>query len=82
MLKIVIPYLEIGGERIPTPVGLSELLEPTWSLDVDRERVNKTASQYEFIHYKNEKGRWVTRCKKKVGETNENQSSRVVGITG
>ncbi|QTB23079.1 hypothetical protein J1907_02895 [Lysinibacillus sphaericus] len=82
MLKIVIPYLEIGGERIPTPVGLSELLEPTWSLDVDRERVNKTASQYEFIHYKNEKGRWVTRCKKKVGETNENQSSRMVGITG
>lgn len=82
MLKIVIPYLEIGGERIPTPVGLSELLEPTWSLDVDRERVNKTANQYDFIHYKNEKGRWVTKCKKKVGELNEHNQPTMVSNVG
>lgn len=82
MLKIVIPYLEIGGERIPTPVGLSELLESTWSLDADRERVNKTASQYDFIHYKNEKGRWVTRCKKKVGEQIENNTTSMASNVG
>lgn len=63
--KIIIPYLEIGGEKIPTPVGLSELLEPTWSLNVDRGKVNEIASQYDFINFKNEKGRWVTKCKKK-----------------
>jgi len=71
LLKIVIPYLEIGGEKIPTPAGLSELLEPTWSLDVDREKVRRIASEYDFVDYKNENGRWVTSCIKKVGETNE-----------
>lgn len=64
-IKVIVTNLEIGGEKIPAPVGLSELLEPTWAYNVGRERVNKTASQYEFIHYKNEKGRWVTRCTKK-----------------
>ncbi len=64
-IKVVVTHLEIGGEKFPAPVGLSELLEHTWAYNVDRERVNKTASQYDFIHYKNEKGRWVTRCTKK-----------------
>lgn len=64
-IKIVITHLEIGGEKVPAPVGLSELLEPTWAYNVDRERVNKIASQYDFVDYKNEKGKWCTRCIKK-----------------
>ncbi|QIC48330.1 hypothetical protein GAG94_15325 [Lysinibacillus sphaericus] len=64
-IKVKVTHLEISGEKVPTPVGLSELLEPTWALNVDRERVNRTASQYDFFNYKNDKGRWVTKCKKK-----------------
>ncbi|MCR8853506.1 hypothetical protein [Lysinibacillus fusiformis] len=64
-IKVVVTHLEIGGEKFPAPVGLSELLEPTWANNVDRDIVNKTASQYDFFHYKNEKGRMVTRCTKK-----------------
>ena len=64
-IKVVVTHLEIGGEKIPAPVGLSELLEPTWAYNVDRERVKKNASQYDFFHYKNKKGQWVTKCSKK-----------------
>lgn len=62
--RIIVPYLEIGGEKVKTPIGLSELLEPVWSSNVNTEEVEKTVSQYDCEIYKNERGRWVTHFKK------------------
>ena len=65
MMRIVVPYLEIGGEKFETPPGLSELLEPGWSSNVDTRKIKETVSQYTCTTYKNEKGRWVTCFEKK-----------------
>lgn len=72
MQKIVISHLSIGSEKIPAPVGLSELLEPYLSLNVDMSKIDEIASQYDFIDYKNEKDKWVTKCVRKNVITIEN----------
>jgi len=70
-IKVVVTHLEIGGERIPTPVGLSELLEPAWVIPTEemleeRKKLNQEIeAKYECSTYKNEKGRWVTCYTKK-----------------
>lgn len=64
-IGIIVPYLEIGGEKVETPPGLSEILEPVWSSNVDTRKIKETVSQYDREVYKNEKGRWVTHFKKK-----------------
>ena len=69
--RIIVPYLEIGGEKFETPPGLSELLEPVWSSNVDTRKIKETVSQYDREVYKNEKGRWVTCFKKKEGNHSE-----------
>lgn len=61
MQKIIIPHLSIGGEKVTAPAGLSELLEPYWSKNVDRSQVNEIADQYESTRFKNENGNWVTK---------------------
>ncbi|MED4701644.1 hypothetical protein [Lysinibacillus capsici] len=75
MQKIIIPHLTFSGEKITVPAGLSELLEPYWSLNVDRTAVNEIADQYNCQKYKNENGNWVSKFtiknKSKAGETNE-----------
>lgn len=68
MQRIEIPNLTIGGEVIPSPVGLSEILESSWSLNVNRENVNQIADKYDFKDYKNPEGNWATKCSKKKGE--------------
>lgn len=65
MPRIIIPFLEIGGERVETPIGFSELLDPVWSSNVDTRKTKEIASQFECTTYKNEKGRWVTCFEKK-----------------
>lgn len=64
MHKIVVPYLTFENEKIDTPVGLSELLEPTWSLDVDNEGMNEVVNQFKRTTYKRPNGRWSTKFEK------------------
>lgn len=59
--KIEIPYLLIGGFKVETPVGLSELLESAWSRKSEIQRDREFVSKYERTVFKNENGRWVTR---------------------
>ncbi|MGE7091195.1 hypothetical protein ACQKII_06965 [Lysinibacillus sp. NPDC048646] len=65
-IKVKVTHLEFGGEKIPTPVGLSELLEPAWVIPTEemlekrKKFKQEIEEQYERSEYKNEKGRWVT----------------------
>lgn len=59
--KIEIPYLQVGEFKVPTPVGLSELLEPAWSIKKESQIDSAFISKYERTVFKNEDGRLVTR---------------------
>lgn len=61
MHKIEIPYLIFEGEKIETPVGLSELLESAWKLDSDCESTSDIVNKFDRKAYKNKDGRWVTK---------------------
>ncbi|MGG2053075.1 hypothetical protein ABFY48_01655 [Lysinibacillus pakistanensis] len=83
MQKIIISHLTVNGEKVNAPTGLSELLEPYWSAQVDRTAVNEIADQYNCQKYKNENGNWVTKFtlknKKKEVKPNEHNQPRVAG---
>ncbi|WP_210469680.1 hypothetical protein [Sporosarcina sp. 6E9] len=68
MHKIVVPHLTFEGEKIETPVGLSELLEPAWTLRAECEPISDVANGYERRVYKRENGCWTTKYEKKVSE--------------
>ncbi|MEK5334401.1 hypothetical protein [Lysinibacillus sp. FSL W8-0992] len=70
MQKIFIPHLIFEGEKIETPLGLSELLEPAWSTNVDTSKIDEVVSLYDREVYKNERGRWMTKYTRKAGVPN------------
>ncbi|MHA6258321.1 hypothetical protein ACXYMX_00280 [Sporosarcina sp. CAU 1771] len=59
MYKIEIPHLSFENEKIETPVGLSELLESTWT--VKGEINNEVVSKFHRTTFKKPNGRWVTK---------------------
>lgn len=65
--QITIPYLQIGEFRVETPVGFSELLQPSWSKPKKDEEFEKFVSQYKRTVFRNSEGRIVTRYEK-VGD--------------
>lgn len=62
--QITIPYLQIGEYRVETPVGLSELLEKSWTVKVENDDIDTFASSYHRTVFRNSEGRLVTRYKK------------------
>lgn len=75
--SVIIQQLQIGEFKVDTPIGLSELLESTWSKPKKDDEVNEFTTNYNRIVFRNEEGRLVTRYTLKGGETNENQRSRM-----
>ena len=65
MNRIIIPYLQIGGYKVETPVGLSELLEAAWSNPKENDEVEEFASKFTRNVYKNSDGKLVTRYKRR-----------------
>lgn len=59
--KIIIPHLVIGGEKLDVPVGLSEILESTWSKEKNDDSIGEIVNRYNRTVYKQENGRWATK---------------------
>lgn len=64
--KVIIPHLQIGEFRVDTPIGLSELLQDTWTNKPINDDVEEFVSNYDRTVFKNEKGQIVTRYSLKV----------------
>lgn len=67
--QITIPYLQIGEFRVETPIGLSELLQPSWSKPKKDDKTEKFLSQYERTVFRNSEGRIVTKYVKVGNQT-------------
>lgn len=75
--SINIKQLQIGEFKVDTPIGLSELLESTWSKPKKNDEVVNYSSNFNRVVFRNEEGRLITRYSLKGGEGNENQRSRM-----
>lgn len=62
--KIVIPYLSFANEKIDVPVGLSELLESTWTRK-EEVSVSKVVDKFSRVIYKKPDGRWATKFERR-----------------
>lgn len=65
VLKVSIPYLQVGDFKVETPIGLSELLENAWVLPKEKDEVEQFASQFIRTVFRNSDGRLVTRYERK-----------------